>query len=122
MWNLWLKATKYGKLPSEIFGETNSLAAWMLDSAVTWFGITIENALAERVKVTMGKVVEYKPRYSLALLLNPGFKLPKPIEMQEGNVNVWSSFLAWAGRKNSGVRRWVYVPPETDGLEEKEAA
>lgn len=112
MWNLWLKATKYGKMPSEIFKVSDSIAAWMLDSAVTWFGITIENALAERVKVTMGKEVHFNPKYTLARLLTPGFKLPKVAETEEYNSNPWSPLLAWAGKRNSGVRWYKYVPPE----------
>ena len=112
MWNLWLKATKYGKLPSEVFKEQDSLAAWMLDSAVTWFGITIENALQERVKVGIGANVEYKPVHTLARLLTSGFKLPKPLsEMKPDSTNVWSPLLAWAGRQGSGIKRWVYKPP-----------
>ena len=111
MWSLWLKAKTYGRLPSDIFCEEDSLAAWMLDSAVTWFGLTIENALLERDKVGMGANVEYKPRYTLSRLLHQGFKLPKPVEMNTSD-NPWAPFLAWAGKGNSGVRMWKYTAPE----------
>lgn len=107
-----MKSMKFSKLPSEILRVSDSLAAWMLDSAVVWFGITIENALLERVK--MGS--ESKPRYSLSRLLS-GQKLPRPPYVYEGDggstsVNVWSPLLSWAGRPNSGVKRWKYVPPD----------
>lgn len=88
----------------------------MLDSAVVWFGITIENALLERDKYGSGASVEYRPRYSLSRLLS-GQKLPRPPYVYEGDggstsANVWSPLLSWAGRRNSGVKRWKYVPPE----------
>lgn len=105
MWNLYQKATKYSQLPSTIFGEENPLAAWMLDSAVTWFGITIENALQERVKVG----TESRPRYSLTQLLDKNFFLPKPIEVKQ-DANPWAALMAWAG-KSKAVRWWKYVPP-----------
>lgn len=109
MWGLWTKAKSYSKLPSEIFGEANSIAAWMLDSAVTWFGITIENALSERVEVKMGTNVEYRPRYTLARLLSPSFKLPRPAIQQDGDpLNI---LKMWASKKRSGIKRYMYVPP-----------
>lgn len=92
----------------------DSLAAWMLDNAVTWFGITIENALEERVKVVIGASIEYKPRYTLALLLNPGFKLYKPKETPQ-NTNPFAPLMAWIGKRNSGVKMWKYVPPAVEG-------
>jgi hypothetical protein len=104
-------------MPNEVYDVTGatweipygSLAQWMFDSAVTWFGITIENALSERVKVTMGKEVTFKPKYTLARLLNERFRLPKPQPEPEDNPNPWASLLAWAGKRNSGVKRYKYV-------------
>lgn len=89
-------------------GIEDGVAAWMFDTAVTWFGITIENALKERVKVVMGKETEYRPRYSLALLLDPNFRLPKPPPEPTADANPWSVILNWAGKKNSGVKRYQY--------------
>lgn len=112
MWSLWTKATRYSKLPSEIFGEEDALAAWMLDNAVTWFGITIENALAERVKVQTGKDnYRYDPKYTLARLLNPSFKLPRP-PVEQTSSNPFAALLPYAGKKNSGIKRYKYVAPE----------
>lgn len=90
----------------------------MLDSAVTWFGITIENALNERVKVKMGSETHYNPKYTLTRLLHPMFKLPKPLPEPEHSMNPWAPLLAWAGKKGSGIKRWVYVPP----VEEEKSA
>lgn len=125
MWGLWTKAKTYHKLPSEVFGECDSIAAWMLDSAVTWFGITIENALQERVKVKMGPDIEYRPVHTLARLLDQGFKLPRPPEMKEpkpgtSGMDVWQPLLAWAGRPGGKVKRFVYVPPKEEGEETNE--
>lgn len=120
MWKVWTRATKYGLLPSQAYdpeGDTwhvpyGSLAQWMFDEAVTWFGITIENALAERIKVQMGKDVQFKPKYTLIRLLNPAFRLPKPLPEVSDSPNPWSPFMALVGKKGSGVKRWRYNPPE----------
>lgn len=117
MWQTWTRATKYGKLPSQAFDITGatwevpygSLAQWMFDTAVTWFGITIENALNERVKVVQGKETIHKPRYTLTRLLSEGFRLPKPEMSPEDSPNPWVALLAWSGKRNSGVKRWKYV-------------
>lgn len=109
MWNLWLKCKTYHKLPSELMKTADSLAAWMLDTAVTTFGIIIENALQERVKVTMGKDVQFKPRYTLARLLNPSYRLPKPEPLPEDNPDPWAAFKAFLGKPNSHVKRYKYV-------------
>lgn len=118
MWSLWQKATKYSKLPSEVLRVEDELAAWMLDNAVTWFGITIENLLDERVEIA-GK---FTPKYSLARLLHEKFKLPRPIEEvipeeQQQPENPWAVFLPWIGKPGSGVHRYVYVPPKDDAKE-----
>lgn len=112
MWNLWQKAKTYSKLPSEVLRVSDQLAAWMLDNAVTWFGITIENLLDERAEVG-GKST---PKYSLARLLHEKFRLPKPVDdyIPENDIqehNPWAVFLPWIGKPGSGVHRYVYVPP-----------
>ena len=110
-------AKSYNQLPSDLLGVTDTIAAWMLNQAVTWFGITIENALTERVKVG----ADYQPKYSLTRLLHSSFRLPAPpdetVEENAKAVNPWAVFLPWIGKPGSGVHRYVYVPP-TD--EEKE--
>lgn len=104
-----MKATRFQKLPSELMEITDNVAAWMFNTAVVWFGTTIENALAERVKVKMGTEVQYNPRYTLAKLLNPAFKLPRPLPTVADNPNPWAALAAWAGKANSGVKRYKYV-------------
>lgn len=122
LWNLWQKAKTYGKLPSEVFGEEDSIAAWMLDSAVTWFGIEIENLLQERDKVKMGNEVEYRPRYTLSRLLDQDFKLirqqePSPQKQENpgpgaSGMSIWQPLLSWAGNNKRAIKFWKYVPPE----------
>lgn len=114
MWNLWLKAKNFSQLPSSVFGEDNALAAWMLDNAVQWFGLTIENALAERVEVQMGREKRSKPKYTLARLLQDGFKLPQPVETEENTANPWFSLMQWVGKPGNLVRRYTYVPPKRE--------
>lgn len=111
MWNLWTKSKTYNQLPSEVLGEEDSIAAWMLDSAITWFGITIENALQERVETTVGKVTKSQPRYTLARLLHKDFRLPKPAEEKEIDVSPWGPLFAWAGKRGSKVKRYKYQKP-----------
>lgn len=92
----------------------DSLAAWMLDTAVTFFGVIIENALQERVEVGVGKSAKSQPRYTLTRLLHPEFRLParepepelKPLE-----ISPWQPFMAWIGKKGSKVKRYQYQKP-----------
>lgn len=111
MWELWMRAKTYHKLPSELMKEADSLAAWMLDGAVTWFGITIENLLQERDKVQVGTTTEYRPRYALSRLLDDNFRLPKPITPGSTNYNPWSGLLSWVGKQGSGVKKFAYQKP-----------
>ena len=76
MWRLWRKATSYHKLPSEIFGEEDALAAWMLDNAVTSFGTLVENLLHETEEVEVGGRKRYQPRYTISQLLDQNFRFP----------------------------------------------
>lgn len=54
----------------------NSLAAYQLDNAVLFLGVSIENAVAERRKVSE----EYLPKYTIDQLLEPDFRLPSKSE------------------------------------------
>lgn len=84
----------------------------MLDSAVTWFGVTIENALSERDKYGTGSSTEYRPRYTLSLLLDDNFKLPRPPmpKKEKAGLNPWLPLLSWLG-KSKAVRKYQYVKP-----------
>jgi hypothetical protein len=110
MWNLWTMATKYSQRPSEVFGESDSIAAWNLDRAVTWLGITIENALADRVKVQLGSGFESRPKYTLARLLSPHFYLPRPIEEMHP-TDPWAGLRMWFGKPGGLVKRFQYQKP-----------
>lgn len=113
MWDLWTRSKNFSQLPSTVFGEEDSLAAWMLDGAVKWFGMTIENALMERVEMKLGNgTTKSSPRYTLTRLLDSNTKLPLPVEMMRQQANPFSAFLQMAGKSGKMVRRFAYVPPK----------
>lgn len=119
MWTLWTKAKTYSKLPSEIGDPRqrwDDLTRYMFDSAVTYFGVAIENALAETVETTIrdGKNsrTSSKPKYTLSQLLDPAFRLPNPqavAKPAQGDGLAW--MMALARQPNSGVKAWAYVDP-----------
>jgi hypothetical protein len=115
MWQVWTRATKYGKLPSELLKVKDEVVAWMVDSAITWFGITIENTLSERVKVGFGQNVRDKPKYTLALLLRDEYRLIPPPPALEESSNPFAELASWIGRSRGLIKRWVYVAPTEDG-------
>lgn len=122
MWKTYQMAKTYGKLPSEVMQVEDSIAAWCLDDAVTWFGITIENALQERVEVTFGKKTQSRQKYTLALLLHQDFRLPTPPPDSldvKSKMNPFGALLSWAGKRGSPVKRYVYVPPPLEESEVK---
>lgn len=80
MWLLHRKAKEYHKLPSEVFGERDALAAYMLDNAVLAFGTLVENTLLERDEIGEGAMKQSVQRYTLSELLDPNFRLPRPDE------------------------------------------
>lgn len=113
MWQTWTQASRYGKLPSEVvkIKPKEEVTAWMFNTAITWFGITIENALSERVKVGYGQKEQYKPKYTLARLLSPGFLLMPPAPELEESRNPFAELASWIGRSKGLIKKWVYVPP-----------
>lgn len=120
MWEIWKQAKTYSQLPSFVYDPTGEvwqpdgmhgpLARWMFNSAVTWFGVTIENLLQERIEVKTGLTTKSHPKYTLIRLLHPMFRLTKP-DSEDENWNPWSPLLAWAGKRNSGVKRYAYQEP-----------
>lgn len=68
---MFLKAETFGQLPSRLLKIANDLAAYQLDNAVLFFGLTIKNALAEQRRIGN----ESMPKYSLTQLLDPDFRL-----------------------------------------------
>lgn len=103
------------RLPSQDLEETDSIAAWCVDGTVLWFGLTIENALLERVNKGTKEHPKMEPRYTLSQLLDSDFRLPRP--MPEPKVQPLSqqdglaALLALAGQPGSGVKRWEYIRP-----------
>lgn len=121
MWEVWIQAKTYHRPPNEVFepnqeewqggGRYGSILRYSFNAAVTWFGITIENALNERVEVRMGPTIKSNPRYTLARLLHPNFRLMRPAPKIEDNPNPMAALLSLVGKPGSGVRRYKYVPP-----------
>lgn len=78
MWGLYQTAEKLGQKPSSWLPTLDPLWALQLDQAVVYFGIVIENALAERVEVGSGNQKRSEAKYTLTQLLDPTFRLPAP--------------------------------------------
>ena len=116
MWTLWTKAKTFHKLPSEIAdprGRWDDLTRYQFDNAVTYFGLTLENALQETVEMTLhsakGPRVTHKPKYTLGQLLDPSFRLPRPQPVK--SANPWQPILDMVGKSGSGIKAWRYVAP-----------
>lgn len=62
----------------------NDWAAYQFDAAVMWVGLTIENALNDREEYGPSNARATRPRYTLAKLLEPEFRLPHSGTSQEG--------------------------------------
>lgn len=112
MWSVYTIATLYHKLPCEVFDPDRklpSLVRYLGDKAVTFFGITIDNARQERIKVGN----ESQAKYTLYQLLDDNFRLPRPMPkpkpLASGGL---AQILAMAGQPGSGVKMWKYVGPE----------
>lgn len=115
MWLAYLSLKMYHRRPSEDLAVTDTIAAWCLDGAVLWFGITIENALSERVNKGTPKEPRYEARYTLMELLDPAFHLPRPQpeprKVRSMASDGLASFLAMAGQPGGGVKMFRYVGP-----------
>lgn len=115
---MWTKATRYHKLPCEVVdprGELDDLTRYQVDTMVTHFGITIENALAEYDEVRLSNRTERRQKYTLPQLLGD-FRLPRPVPETPKRGQGFAALLAMAGQAGSGVKLWAYVPPEGEKL------
>lgn len=95
MWKVYLSTKTNHCRASSLVGITDEWVAYQFDSAISFFGITIENALQETIKD------KTTPKYKLSDLLKPGYKLPRPpTEQQEakGAIN-WLKMQAGKGVK-----------------------
>ena len=115
MWSAYLNLKTCHRRPSEDLEESDTIAAWCVDNTVLWFGTTIENALLERVNRGTQKDPKMEPRYTLSELLDPLFRLFKPLPAPrkaqgQGNSGL-AALLAMARTgARSGVKRYEYKP------------
>lgn len=66
-----------GQRPSELVFEEDEFLAYQIDRAVLAFGITIDNALQEKLETEDDKSID---RYTLEQLLDNSFLLPREEE------------------------------------------
>jgi hypothetical protein len=134
MWDTYLDCKTWGGRPSQKFNWpcfANRLTAWKFDQAVLYVGLTIENALQEREPDGDPKEHKTRPKYKLAQLLDPDFKLPRPKDDDAAHgpdgqrLGPLESFVeqitGMAGPLNPNVRLWQYVPPADDAETEPSA-
>ena len=118
MWRLYQTCKTLSQLPSDRLGVTNDWAAYQIDDAVVWFGVTVENALAERVNHGSAEKPDWRDKYTLEQLLEPDFRLPRPGQPLTGKqaaAQALSSYIdtliGSAGKLGSGGRVFQYKPP-----------
>lgn len=73
--------------PSSLVRIRDTWAALQFDNAVTLVGITLENAANELHEVGMGKHKKMAPKYTLAQLLEPDFRLPAPKSKAQTSID-----------------------------------
>lgn len=100
MWDLYQLAKATSSRPSDIACIEDRWAAYQFDSAVTFVGVVIENALHETREVGVGQHKRQEPKYTIAQLLDPEFHLPRPGGAAD-SVPQDVAYKAMAGR---GVR------------------
>lgn len=113
IYSLAQRSKSQAKLPSELYGIPDALAAFCFDAAIWSCGNVVDNALAERVELMVNGHKEYRPKYTLPQLLAPDFRLPTP-QREVMKVQVapsgFAALLAMAKQAGSGVRMWEYKP------------
>lgn len=111
MWSVYNLSSKCHRLPSEIVDEEHelsSLARYLLNKAVTFFGMTIENLLNETIEVGAAGNKRTERKYEIGELLSPLFKLPRPQAKAKPQDGI-QSLMALAKQKGSGVQLWGYT-------------
>lgn len=98
-----------GTRPSVLLCISDPLVAYQVDACVTTFGITIENALLERNETGVGQHRRSEPKYTLTQLLDPAFRLPRPMTEKQKAKQGIQGLLAMAGQRGSGVKKWKTV-------------
>ena len=117
MWRLYQLCKTLGQLPSQRLEVTNNWAAYQIDCTVVWFGIAVDNASAERVRMGTDERPEWRDKYTPEQILEPEFRLPRPGGTPTGKQtaaqalsNYIDTLMASAGRIGSGGRVIPYVP------------
>lgn len=87
------------------------MAALLFDNAIAACGQVVDSALAERVETGLKEGPRTRPRYTLAQLLDPLFRLLPPEIKPAPAANPLQSFLDLVGQPRSGVRAYRYVAP-----------
>lgn len=89
------------------------MGAFLFDSAIHACGLTVENALTERVNTGTQDRPKMEARYTIHQLLDPLFRLPRPqpVKPLTQQPNGLALLMAMAGQPGSGVKRYEYVKP-----------
>lgn len=115
MWSTYLSLKTYHKCPSEelvLTGADDSIAAWCVDKTVLWFGMAVENLLAETVEVGFGKEMRREKKYTLEQLLDPTYKVTRPLpEPKVARPMGLAAMMALAAQSGGGIKVWQYVKP-----------
>lgn len=114
LWSAWTSLKTYHQKPSSTLELTDTIAIYCLDNAVIWFGMTVENALQERVNEGSEEKPKWEAKYTLGQLLDPLFRMPKPEPAPKPKRAAQSGFaamMALASQAGSGVKAYKYVKP-----------
>lgn len=111
MWLAYSDLKLSHRRPSDDLGPLDDITAWCIDKTVIWFGITIENALAETREVGFGRDKRREAKYELDQLLDPAFRMPRPLpklKTQPVRDGI-AGLMAMAGESGGAVKVWGYV-------------
>lgn len=90
----------------------DSIAAFCVDECVLWFGMRVENDLADMVETGAGADKKHEPRYTLTELLDDAFRVPRPLPVpKKAQVSGIAALLAMAAEGGVMVKRWQAVKP-----------
>lgn len=110
------RAKSYQRPPSALIGIDDAIAAFLFDAAIHACGVTVEYALQERVNRSTEKQPKWEPRYQLAQLLDPAFRLPRPTPAPKPKaVDPWAEghrmLMDMTKNPRSRVKLWHATAP-----------
>lgn len=111
MWSVWTVASKFNRLPSDIVDEEHeldSLTRYLINKAITYFGMTVENWLHETVEVGAGNNKHSERKYELSELLDPAFKMARP-QPKAKQIDSVQSLMILAAQNRGIVKVWGYT-------------